>query len=180
MSEERALRRAVYPASFDPITNGHVDIARRAAAIFDEVIVAVYDTPAKSLVFTTDERVTLCQDALKLAGIENARVAKYSGLTTDFAHREGAQVLIRGLRGVSDFDIEFQQALMYRKLAPDIEVLLLMADLKYTFLSSSIVREVARLGGNVSDIVPPNVLAALREKFDNDHSPAPVPRHLHS
>ncbi len=172
------MRKAVYPASFDPVTNGHLDIAERAARVFDEVIIAVYDTPAKSLLFTTEERVALCREAMHHLG--NVRVERYTGLTTDFAQAQGATVLIRGLRGVSDFDIELQQTLMYRKLAPSIEVMLLMADLRYTYLSSSIVREVARLGGNVDELVPPVVAEALRHKFANDGSPPPVPRHLNT
>jgi pantetheine-phosphate adenylyltransferase len=170
--------KAIYPASFDPVTLGHVDIARRAAAIFDEVIVAVYDTPAKTLLFTTEERLNLLRAAMR--GIEHVRVEKYHGLTTDFARAQGARVLIRGLRSVTDFELEMQQAMMYRQLAPEIEIVVLMADLRYTFLSSSLIREVAHLGGDVSDLVPQPVVEALRAKFGDGNAPGPVPRHLNT
>lgn len=173
-----SIKRAIYPASFDPVTNGHVDIAERAARVFDELIVGVYDTPAKSLMFTTEERFELLKAAT--AHIANVRVLTYTGLTTAFAAAQGARVLIRGLRGVTDFDVELQQSLMYRKLDPNIEILLLMADLRYTYLSSSLVREVARLGGDVSELVPSAVWQALQHKRANDSSPAPIPRHLNT
>jgi pantetheine-phosphate adenylyltransferase len=168
------LTIAVYPGSFDPVTNGHVDIATRAAVIFDEVVVAVYDTPSKQLLFSTAERVSMMQQAL--AGIPNLRVAGYNGLTVDFAHQVGAKVLVRGLRVVSDFEWELQIALMNRKIAPDIDGVCLMTNLEYSYLSSTIVKEVARLGGDVRDLVPSHVATALAERFGNrDTATAAVP-----
>lgn len=171
-------RKAVYPASFDPVTNGHVDIARRAATIFDEVIVAVYDTPSKSLLFSTDERLELIRQAVE--HLPNVRAVKYTGLTTSLARKEGAQVIIRGLRSITDLELESQQSIMYRRLDPGIEVVALMADLPYTYLSSTIVKQVWRAGGDVEDMVPPGVYKALKAKFGDDDTTTPVPRHLNT
>lgn len=168
--------RAIYPGSFDPITNGHVDIARRAAVIFDEVVLAVYDTPAKSLVFSTDERVKMATRAV--ADLSNVRVEAFSGLTVDFARAVGARVIVRGLRAVSDFEVETQMALMNRKLAPEIEVVLLVTSLQYSFLSASLIKEVIKLGGPASNLVPDFVADALRQKFAQSGGEAPVPRWL--
>jgi pantetheine-phosphate adenylyltransferase len=169
---------AVYPGSFDPVTNGHIDIATRAATIFDQVVVAVYDTPSKQLLFSTEERVSMMAEALK--DIPNLVVKGYSGLTVDYARQVGAKVLVRGLRVVSDFEWELQIALMNRKLAPEIDLVCLMTNLKYSYLSSTIVKEVARLGGDVSDVVPPHVARALRARFSASNNPGPaiVPAHL--
>jgi pantetheine-phosphate adenylyltransferase len=155
---------AVFPATFDPITNGHVDIAERAAALFDEVIVAVYDHghPIKDPLFSTEERVRMVSDAV--AHLDNVRVHTYAGLTVEYARLQGAQVVIRGLRVVSDFENEFKMAHMNRQLAPDIETISLMASPEHAFLSSSLVKEVALLGGDVTDLVPPTVAAALQAK----------------
>lgn len=171
------MRTAVYPGTFDPIHNGHVDIACRAAGLFDRVIVAVYDTSSrKEVLFSTDERVAMAQEALR--HMENVVVDKFSGLTVDYARAVGAKVLVRGLRAVSDFEMEFQWALMNRKLSPGIEVVCLVTSLRYIFTSSSNIKEVARLGGNVDDLVPPVVANALRERFSREETPAPVPRYL--
>lgn len=154
---------AIYPGSFDPITNGHLDIVRRASAIFDELIVGIYDRPEKRLLFTTEERIELAQQAV--AGFKNVRAQAYSGLTVDFARKVGAKVMVRGLRMSSDFEREFEMAMMNKKLAPDLELVCLMASLQYQFLSSSLLKEVAQLGGCLEDMVPANVANALRKKF---------------
>ncbi len=154
---------AIYPGSFDPITNGHLDIVRRASAIFDELILGIYDRPEKRLLFTTEERVELAQQAV--ACFKNVRAQAYSGLTVDFARKVGAKVMVRGLRMSSDFEREFEMAMMNKKLAPDLELVCLMASLQYQFLSSSLLKEVAQLGGCLEDMVPANVANALRKKF---------------
>ncbi len=154
---------AIMAASFDPITNGHVDLATRAAAIFESVIVAVYESPKKQLLFSTEERVRMVSDALKDMG--NIEVNAYSGLLVEYARSVGAQVLVRGLRATSDFDYEFQLAAMNRKMNRDLEVMFFLADIRYTFLSSSIVKEIAELGGDVSDLVPVSVARCLRSRF---------------
>lgn len=156
---------AVYPGTFDPITNGHLDIVQRAAKLFDKVIIGVYEKSNKHLVFTTDERVELAKRAV--AGISNVEVKLFSGLTVDFVRGEKAQVMIRGLRMNADFEKEFEMAMMNRKLAPDLDLLCLMASQEYQFLSSSLLKEVARLNGNVSDLVPEHVAEALRKKVNN-------------
>lgn len=156
---------AVYPGSFDPVTRGHLDIATRAAHLVDELYVAVYATPSKNLLFTTEERVGLWEDAVAEARLTNVHVRLYEGLTTEYARSVGAQAIVRGLRAVSDFEVEFQQALMYRKLAPEIETLMIVTSLRHLFLSSSLLKEVARLGGNLDDLVTEAVAHALRRKF---------------
>ncbi|HJW84678.1 MAG TPA: pantetheine-phosphate adenylyltransferase [Anaerolineae bacterium] len=154
--------KAVYPASFDPIHYGHLDIIQRAAAIFDEVIVGVYDRPLKSLLFDVQERLALVREAV--AGIPRVRVTLYSGLTVDFAREVGAQVIVRGLRVVSDFELEWRMALTNKQMAPELEMICLMTSREYAFLSSSTVREVALLNGNVSGLVPPHIARALAAK----------------
>ncbi len=155
---------AIYPGTFDPITNGHLDIATRAAKLFEKLIIGVYDTPAaKNILFSTEERVDLVRQAT--ADLSNVDVEAFSNLTVDFAREVGAQTIVRGLRIGGDFEREFEMALMNKKLAPDCELVCLMADLKYQFLSSSLLKEVARLGGNINDLVPKPVAIALRKKF---------------
>ena len=156
------MTKAIYPATFDPIHFGHVDIAKRAANIFDEVIVGVYDRPLKNLLFNIDERLHLVERALN--GPVNVRIVRYSGLTVDFARQVSAQVIVRGLRVVSDFELEWHMALTNKQLAPDIEVVCLMTSQAFAFLSSSTVREVALLGGDVTSMVPPFVAEALHVK----------------
>lgn len=151
--------RAVYPGTFDPIHNGHVDITKRAAGLFDELIIAVYDSPPKKVTFTTEERVALAQEAL--ADIPNVHVTTYRGLTVHFAREIGASVMVRGLRAISDFEYEFQMALTNKKLAPDLEFVCLMTSLTYAYLSSSILKEVALLGGDIESLAPAGVRAAL-------------------
>ena len=156
------MRRAIYPGSFDPITNGHLDVIARAARLFDEVIVAVAVNDQKSSLFTADQRTALITDSV--SAFENVRVTRFDGLLVEFARAQGATALVRGLRAVSDFEFEFQMALMNRKLDQHIETIFLMPAESYTYLSSRIVKEISRLGGSVAAFVPASVAAALREK----------------
>ena len=155
--------KAVFPATFDPIHNGHIDIAKRAARLFDELVVAVYDRPMKSLVFSPEERMQLVQQSF--TEDDNITVMGYSGLTVEFCHAIGAQVMIRGLRVFSDFEYEFRMALANHRLAPDIEVIALISAEEHTFLSSTTVREIASLNGDVSSMVPPHVAKILQQRF---------------
>jgi len=157
------LTTAIYPGSFDPITNGHLDIVKRASSIFEKVILGVYDIPQKSLLFSIDERVELARKAI--VDYKNVQVSSYSGITIEFARQAKAQVLVRGLRASSDFEREFEMALMNKKLAPDIELVCFMANLRYQFLSSSLLKEIITLGGNLDDMVPSHVSAALKNKL---------------
>jgi len=157
------MTRAIYPATFDPITWGHVDIASRAAAFFGELVVAVYDRPLKDLLFSPEERWHMTREAL--AHLSNVRIERYVGLTVEFARQQQAGVIVRGLRVLSDFEWEFQLALTNRNLAPDIDTICLMASQEYSFLSSSVVKEIAFAGGDTSELVPPHVDAALRAKI---------------
>jgi pantetheine-phosphate adenylyltransferase len=164
--------RALFPGTFDPIHYGHIDIAMRAARLFDEVVMAVYDRPLKSLMFEPEERMALVERAFE--GNPKIRVTGYSGLTIDYARKIHAQVLVRGLRVFSDFEFEFRMALANQRLAPDIETVALITAEQHTFLSSSTVREIAALGGDVSSMVPPFVHEALRAKvtsLGDQHSP---------
>jgi pantetheine-phosphate adenylyltransferase len=155
--------RALFPGTFDPIHYGHLDIARRAAKLFDEVIIAVYDRPLKSLVFSPEERIALARRAV--LDDPKISVVGYSGLTVEFCHKIGAQVIVRGLRVFSDFEYEFRMALANHRLAPEIEVISLITNEEHTFLSSSTVREITSLGGDVSSMVPPHVEAAIKRRF---------------
>lgn len=159
---------AICPGSFDPITLGHLDIIKRASSIFDELIVGVYDRPGKRLLFSTEERVQMIQQSI--AHLKNAKAQSYSGLTVDFAKKVGAQVLVRGLRMSSDFEREFEMAMMNKKLAPELELVCFMASLQYQFLSSSLLKEVAQLGGCLEEMVPGHVAKALRRKFAPEFS----------
>lgn len=155
--------RALFPATFDPIHNGHIDIAERAAKLFDEVVVAVYEMPLKSLLFSTEQRLNLVQETFK--GQSKIRVVTYHGLTVDFCKTIDAQVIVRGLRVFSDFEYEFRMALANRQLAPELETVSLITSKEHSFLSSTTVREVASLGGDVSSMVPTHVKKALAERF---------------
>jgi len=157
------LTIALYPGSFDPVTFGHLDIATRAAAVFDEVVMGVFHTPQKNLLFTTEERVELIRKAVK--NMPNIRVDYYEGMTVDFARRLGAKVIVRGLRMSPDFEREFEMALMNKKQAPEIEVMCMMASVQYQFLSSSLMKDAARYGGYIDDLVPSHVAEALRAKL---------------
>ena len=154
---------AMYPGSFDPVTLGHVDIVARSAAIFDKVKVAVYSTPSKNLLFSTDERVDLFRKVVP--HLANVEVIEFSGLVVEFARRIGAKVIVRGLRSGSDFEYEFEMAYMNDKLAPDIEVVCLMSSLPYQYVSSSLLKEVIGLGGDVSGLVPALVLEEVKRKL---------------
>ncbi len=154
---------AIYPATFDPITYGHVDIAKRAASIFEKLIVAVYDRPLKNLLFTPQEREQMATKAVQ--HLANVEVRLYHGLTVDYARQVGARVIVRGLRVVSDFEWEFQLALTNRQLSPDIDTICLMASQEYSFLSSSVVKEIAMHGGRVTEMAPPHVAEALEHRF---------------
>ena len=157
------MKRAIYPGSFDPVTFGHLDVIKRALKLFDEVIVAVAFNDQKQGLFTVDERVALLELATR--EMANVRVAQFSGLLVNFAREQQAAALIRGLRAISDFEFEFQMALMNRKLEKSIETLFLMPKEEYTYLSSRIVKEIARLGGDVTSFVPTNVQKALKAKL---------------
>jgi pantetheine-phosphate adenylyltransferase len=156
---------AIYPGAFDPITNGHLDIATRAAKLFEKVIIGVFDTPSKNILFTTEERVDLVRQST--THLPNVEVKSFNGLTVDFAKEVGAQAIVRGLRIGADFEREFEMALMNKKLSPDCELVCLMANLKYQFLSSSLLKEVASLNGHIDDLVPKAVAVALKKKVHN-------------
>jgi pantetheine-phosphate adenylyltransferase len=159
-------KRAIYPGTFDPVTFGHLDILDRAADIFDEVIVAVSKSSAKSTLFPLDERIELLEKVISKRKFgAPVRVQTFSGLLVDFAKKEGVSTLVRGLRAVSDFEYEFQMALMNRHQAPRVATVFLMPDEKFVYLSSSMVREIARLKGDLSSFLPPLVVAALDAKF---------------
>lgn len=155
---------AVYPGSFDPVTNGHLDIVTRAARLFDTVIMAVFDRPNKKLLFSTEERVALLREAT--SHLPRVKVDTYTMLTVDYVRSVGASVIVRGMRAVGDFEAEFQLAQINQTLAPDIDIVLFMASHRYTFFSSSTVREIASLGGDVSWLVPGHVVEALRRAYD--------------
>lgn len=153
---------AIYPGSFDPITNGHINVAVRAAKIFDRLVMGIYDNPGKQLMFTLDERVNMAAKAV--ANLTNIEVKPFTGLAVDFAKEVKAQAMVRGLRVSADFEHEFDMAMMNKKLNPELELVCLMASPEYQFLSSSLLKEVARLGGNIDDLVPKHVAEALRKK----------------
>ncbi len=155
-------RVAVYPGSFDPITNGHVDVIRRAGILFDEVIIAVNAMPLKKTFFRTPERISLIKNSLKEFDLKEVRVVSFSGLLVNYMKKAGFEIIVRGLRAVSDFDYEFQMALMNRKLSDRVETVFLMTDAKFSYLSSSIVREIAGMGGDISALVPVCVARKMR------------------
>ena len=156
-------KKIVYPGSFDPVTNGHLDIVERAAKIFDEVIVSVFYNPNKEPVFTMDERVEMLKKSTK--DLHNVRVDSFSGLTTKYVNSIGGEAILRGLRAVSDFEGEFQMASMNKHLDEEIETIFLMTDTKYAFLSSSVIKEAAYFNGNIKELVPDFVYQKLRNKF---------------
>ena len=166
------MRRAIYPGSFDPVTNGHLDVIERAAKLFDEVIVAVAVNSQKQALFSSDERLELLRRTTAIHG-EKVRLARLDGLLVDYARHAGATAIIRGLRAVSDFEFEFQMALMNRKLESSVETIFLMPKEDYTYLSSRIIKEIARLGGEVGSFVPDCVGVALRGKYPLPGQSAP-------
>ena len=157
------MKQAVYPGSFDPFTNGHLDVLDRALGLFDHVVVGVLKNPAKQPLFPAEERVEMIREVLKER--DRAEVDAFEGLTVDYARSRGAQTLLRGLRAYSDFDAELQQALMNRKLAPDIHTIFLMSSFAHIYVASSTIKEIAGYGRDVSDFVPPIVAQRLKERF---------------
>jgi pantetheine-phosphate adenylyltransferase len=157
--------KAVYPGTFDPIHKGHEDIIQRGASLFDELLVAVYDKPLKSLLFSPEDRLSLVRASVARMGLSNVTITGYSGLTVDFCRSVGAKVMLRGLRVFSDFEHEFRIALANHRLAPTIETVSLITSEEHSFLSSTSVREIASLGGDVSSMVSPPVEAALKQRF---------------
>ena len=159
-----AMHTAIYPGSFDPVTNGHLDVVERALHLFDRIIIAVATNEEKTALFSFEERLELIKEATPQA---NGRLdfMRFDGLLVDFALEQKASAIVRGLRAISDFEFEFQMALMNRELAPDLETIFLMPNAKYTYLSSRIIREIARLGGDVSSFVPTATEAALKRQF---------------
>ena len=157
------MTTAIYPGSFDPITNGHLDIAIRAAKLFEKLVIGIYDTPNKHLLFTTKERLEMVQQSI--VELPNVEVESFTKLTIDFALKVNAQATVRGLRINADFEREFDMAMMNKKLCPELELVCLMTSVQYQFLSSSLLKEVASLGGNIKDLVPKSVAAALKRKF---------------
>ena len=156
-------RIAIYPGSFDPVTNGHIDIVRRGTALFDQIIVTILHNPKKVSLFTTEERMKMLQESMK--NMPGVTFDTFGGLLVDFAKQCGAQAILRGMRAVSDFEYEFQLALMNRKLQRDVQTVFMMTGLRWIFTSSSIIKEAAQFGGDIADMVPPIVNKKLREKF---------------
>jgi len=154
---------ALYPGSFDPVTVGHVDVATRASKLFDKLVIAVYETPSKNLMFTADERLELLQKSCQ--HLPNVEVTKFGGLMVRYAKEVGAGVIVRGLRSGSDFEYEFEMAFMNRRLEPEVDLVCFMTSQDYMFISASLLKEVARLGGDITEMVPPNVAEAVYKKF---------------
>lgn len=153
---------AIYPGSFDPITNGHIDVATRAARLFSKVIIGVFEKPTKNVTFSLEERLEMAR--LAVVNISNIEVQPFGGLAVDFARQVNAHVMVRGLRVSADFEREFDMGMMNRKLSPELELVCFMARPEYQFLRSSLLKEVARLGGNITDLVPAHVARALDKK----------------
>ncbi len=174
-NKETKERLAVYPGTFDPVTLGHLDIASRALNMCDNLVVAVGDNRNKNPLFSVKERITLIHESLDALGLNGrVRVDRFSGLTVRYAQKVGASLIVRGLRAVTDFEWEFQLALINRQQDPNIETVCLMTSQEYSFLSASVVRELAMLGGNLDEVVPPNVARALRHKFAGADNTADV------
>jgi pantetheine-phosphate adenylyltransferase len=157
------MRHCIYPGTFDPLTYGHLDVLERATKLFDRVTVAISDNPTKGPLFTAAQRLAMLQP--NLARFPNVVVTKFDNLLVEFAHRQGACAIIRGLRAISDFEFEFNMALMNRHLQPAVETIFVMPNEEFSYTSSTLVKQVAKYGGDVSHFVPPNVAAALREAF---------------
>ncbi len=164
------MKIAIYPGTFDPITNGHLDVLERASRLFDKIIVTVGHNTSKSPLFSTNERISLIKGVIKGLKTEaKISVKSFDGLIVDFARTHGARAIIRGLRAISDFEYEFQMALVNRRLFQDISTVFLMPHEKYTYLNSSIVKEVASFGGDISNFVPPLVESEIKKKFDQEN-----------
>ena len=157
------MTKAFYPGSFDPVHNGHIDVAIRASNLFDEVIIGIYDAPPKNLMFSTVERLNLFKDSL--TNVNNVKIIPFTGLAPDVANEVGAKVILRGLRAGFDFEQEFEMALMWRNLTPDIDVICMMSSLEHQFIYSSRIKEVARLGANINNLVPKHVADAIQDKL---------------
>lgn len=157
------MRIAVYPGSFDPVTNGHLDIIKRSSRMFDKVIVAVVKNHNKKPLFSVEERMDFIKRSI--TGLPNVEVDHFDGLLVNFVTDKGAQVIIKGLRAMSDFEYEFQMALLNRKLQPEVETMFLMTNYKYSYLSSSMVKEIASLEGNIQDLVPEDIIKDIKNKF---------------
>jgi pantetheine-phosphate adenylyltransferase len=155
---------AIYPGSFDPVTNGHLDIIERGLTIFDKIIVTILENPAKKLLFSVEQRMELLSRSLE--SFSNVEIASYDGLLVDYAKQRNAQAILRGMRAVSDFEYEFQMALMNRRLNRDVQTIFLMTGLRWIFTSSSIIKEAAKFGGNIESMVPPVVQKKLEEIFN--------------
>ena len=168
---------AVYPGSFDPLTHGHLDIVDRAARIFDRVVIAVLENPSKRPLFTTGERVSMIRESLgERPGVE---VSTFNGLTIDFARQGGAKVIVRGLRAVSDFESEFQMALMNRRLEPEVTTVFIPTSLRHLFLSSSLIKELAEFGGDIAEFLPANVVGPLKQRLTTRESRDPLKEQQH-
>ena len=161
-------RTALFPGTFDPFTNGHLDLTERASKMFPRVVVAISLSPKKGTLFSLEDRVALAKEAV--AALPNVEVIGFDGLVVDCARKVPAQVMCRGIRAVSDFEFEFQMALMNRRLSPELEVVFLMPSARYTFLNSSLVKEIARLGGDITGLLPPNVERRLLDLFAEDRA----------
>lgn len=171
------MAKAIYPGSFDPITFGHIDIIKRAIKVFDEVVVSIVSNPQKQSLFSIEERKALCEHAIAEVGLKHVEVATWEGLTIDCARHHKAEAIVRGLRANSDFEREFQMALTNRGLDEEIESVFFMTQGKYSFLSSSIVKEVKRYGGDISHLVSPRIDKALQEKFERSQTGLRKPQH---
>ena len=154
---------AIYPGRFDPVTAGHLDIVQRAAKLFERVVVAVFEAPDHETLFSADERISLFRDATK--AVDRVEVKGFGGLVVDCARAEGAGAIVRGIRMTADFEYEFEMALMNKKLAPDIDVVCLITDIQYQFVRATLLKEVARLGGDIEGLAPTNVITALKERL---------------
>ena len=157
------MAKAVYPGSFDPVHKGHVDIATRAARVFDVLHVGIYETPTKNLIFTTQERIDMFNDAV--GHLSNVEISAFDGLVTNFAHSTGSEFIVRGLRAGNDFETEFEMAHMWRNLDPSIDIVCMMSSLQHQFVHSSRIKEVAQLGGDVSELVPIEVAKFIKAKM---------------
>ena len=160
------MRKAIFPGSFDPLTNGHLDVIQRSSPLFDEIVVAILNNPEKNPMFTVEERVEMIEEILPSVKLDGCRITveSFSGLTAEFAKRSGATAIVRGIRAVSDYEYELRMALMNRKLEPTIETVFLMADEEYSYVSSTLMKQVFLLGGRVDGLIPESVEARMREK----------------